>query len=71
MRRDPSGVRRRVRVDEQGREGYIQRFTHECSGCTESDEYGGQKFGPFGCGECGGRGVRRHAIFIPFDVNPG
>jgi hypothetical protein len=66
MRKLRDGKRVRV-VEHLGVEGYIARWTHECSGCTTNGESGGSKFGPFGCHECGYTGRRRNETFIPFD----
>lgn len=68
MLRDREGRRRRAVVD-HGFLGYWVTLRIECSGCTEYGEYGGNKHGPFGCRECGYRGVRRWRDFMTFDVN--
>ena len=44
--------------------GIIARWTSSCSGCTEYTD-GQLSAGPFGCKECGYRGVRRHASWVP------
>lgn len=62
---DGQHLRRRV-VVRNGFEGYIERWTDDCSGCTEQGEYGGMLYGPFGCEECGYTGRRRTAVWIPF-----
>lgn len=68
MRLDQEGKRRRV-VDLGGVEGYITRWSQDCSGCTERGEMGGTKRGPFGCHECGYTGRRRRHAFVPFDTD--
>lgn len=68
MRRDSDGKMHRVRYN-LGVPGYIVTATAECSGCTEYGEYGGPKWGPYGCSECGHTGRVRHRYFVPFDVH--
>jgi hypothetical protein len=68
MRRDHDGHLRRVVVF-GGVEGYVVRWTAECSGCTEHGEMGGATYGPFGCDECGYSGKRRREFWSPFDLN--
>ncbi len=69
MRRDHQGSRRKV-VTIDGVDGYVLRFSRECSGCTERGGYGGRVYGPFGCEECGYTGRVRIAAFVPFDETP-
>ncbi len=67
MRRDRQGTLRKVVVF-GGVEGYVGRWTAECSGCTEHGEMGGATWGPFGCHECGYTGKRRREFWCPFDL---
>jgi hypothetical protein len=76
-RRDDEGKRHRV-VLLNGKEGYIARWTTECSGCFEAGEYMGNAGNyPYddkaqcrvgsGCDECGYTGKRRMEWWTPFD----
>lgn len=67
----------RVRVAiHHGCEGYWSKYTHTCSGCSESNE-GHMSHYPYdakaqchigsGCDECGYTGKVRDCFFIPFD----
>lgn len=67
--RDADGAVCRVRVVYHlGFAGYIDRWTAECTGCTEHGESGGETWGPFGCDECGYTGKRRHEFFVAFNM---
>ena len=46
-------------------------WSDDCSGCTEAGEYGGRKYGPFGCSECGYTGKRRTGFHAPHDLDGG
>jgi len=65
MRRDEVGKLHKVIVRD-GVEGYMERWTSECWGCTDYGDYG-TPYGPFGCEECGFRGYRRNEGWSPFD----
>lgn len=67
MRRDERGKLHKV-VVVQGIEGYIERWTSHCSGCTEVGDYG-HTYGSAGCEECGYTGKRRREWWEPFDWN--
>lgn len=61
---DDRKVRRRV-VIRHGFEGFVERWTTRCSGCSDAD-YGFESGA--GCRECGYTGKRRVAMFMPFDI---
>lgn len=42
-----------------------EKFTDDCSGCTDCGDYG-SKYGPYGCRECGYTGKR--VVYFPDPV---
>jgi len=70
--------KRRYRLDQDGKrylvrtwrgvDGFIIKFTTDCSGCNDYSE-GVLVAGPFGCHECGYTGKRRRTEWVPFDVD--
>ena len=58
----------RVVVRKGKHEGFVARWTDNCSGCTEYGDYG-TTYGPSGCDECGYTGRRRRRAWVPFDAH--
>lgn len=68
MWRDSKGRLRRIVLCD-GEEGYIERRTIGCLGCTEYGDYG-VSYGAAGCEDCGFTGRRRIAEWFPFAWTP-
>ena len=66
MRRDSEGHLHKV-VMFKGVEGYVVRWTENCSGCTNYVD-GHLDNGPHGCSECGFTGRSRREHWVPFDM---
>lgn len=66
---DSDGCPRKTRVMVvvvDGHEGFVVRWTANCSGCTNYVD-GQLSDGPHGCSECGYTGKRRREEWVPFD----
>lgn len=66
---DGHGFLRKTRVMVvvvNGVEGFVVRWTANCSGCTNYTD-GQISDGPHGCFECGYTGKRRREEWVPFD----
>ena len=53
----------------RGFEGYVVRWSQECSGCTNTPEMTMPDYRGLGCDECGYTGRSRRECFVPFDAN--
>lgn len=64
---DANGKKTRHKViRHRGFEGYFERWTQACSGCSDPGDYTVVEIGA-GCDECGYTGKRRMEWFVPLD----